>query len=283
MYCSPSPTADDVANGLRDLLRGRVADRITDEHFANDWRSLWRELNGGGWLDTGAVLAEESADQAQLLRDLSHIAQAWSPFLIPLPFLETIVERIPWPTGNDEDGPARPMLVTFPEYAELPLGFGAGNPDRNGFAPSLPVGEGDVACDYAQRRLRTQLAVVRVAGVVACAARVFGEVCDYSRVRAAYGHPIGSYQAVKHLLADMHVELELAQSACVWAAHEETYANDTTSDILRRCLWVLGRAIQVYGGIGFTWEAGVHFYVRHLVVTSRVIESARESAEGNQP
>jgi hypothetical protein len=68
----------------------------------------------------------------------------------------------------------------------------------------------------------------------------------------------------------MHVALELAESGCVWAANDLDNAFTISEDVLSRCLWVTGRCIQAYGGIGFTWEGGTHYYVRHILAARRL-------------
>jgi alkylation response protein AidB-like acyl-CoA dehydrogenase len=96
---------------------------------------------------------------------------------------------------------------------------------------------------------------------------------EHARTREQFGRPIGVYQAVAHPLADTYVESELIRSLAYWAAwcvaenEEQTpiavaaaksYAGDVA---VAAC----ERAIQVLGGIGFTWEHPLHsFYKRAL-------------------
>jgi len=92
----------------------------------------------------------------------------------------------------------------------------------------------------------------------------------YAKVRYQFGRAIGSFQAIKHLLADMHVAMELSRSAvrcAAWAADEATdelpvaasLARDACSEAFFR---VAADTIQVHGGIGFTWEHDAHLYYR---------------------
>ena len=93
---------------------------------------------------------------------------------------------------------------------------------------------------------------------------------DYARARAQFGRPIGSFQAVKHLCADMHVAMELARSAvryAAWAADAAPYELPTAAGLARAyCseayFKVAADTIQVHGGIGFTWEHDAHLYYR---------------------
>ena len=93
---------------------------------------------------------------------------------------------------------------------------------------------------------------------------------DYALERFAFGRPIGSLQAVKHLLADMYVSATLARSNCYYAAWAlSTEAPDlpvaaatarvSASQAFQHCA---RNNIQVHGGMGFTWEFDCHLYYR---------------------
>ncbi|MDQ1429613.1 MAG: hypothetical protein QOF40_215 [Actinomycetota bacterium] len=95
---------------------------------------------------------------------------------------------------------------------------------------------------------------------------------EYAKSRTAFGRPIGSFQALKHLLADASFWVELS-TAGAWAAAQavaderptaseiasiaKAYAGDAGTEVAQVCL-------QVHGGIGFTWEHDLHFYLRRL-------------------
>jgi len=99
----------------------------------------------------------------------------------------------------------------------------------------------------------------------------------YSRERIQFGRPIGSFQAYKHRLADMVIEIEQARSAVYWAAcavdegSEEARlalhaAKSFCADTFTMCA---GNMIQLHGGIGFTWEHDAHlFFKRARSITS---------------
>ncbi len=92
----------------------------------------------------------------------------------------------------------------------------------------------------------------------------------YAKERYAFGRPIGSFQAIKHRLADLYAELELARSNCFYAAW--ALATDDPSLSEAACCARLAMArvfvmcakemIQVHGGIGFTWDFDAHLYYR---------------------
>ena len=93
---------------------------------------------------------------------------------------------------------------------------------------------------------------------------------DYALDRIAFGRPIGSFQAVKHMLADMYVSATLARSNCyygAWAlstnsselAEAAASARISATQAFQHCS---KNNIQVHGGMGFTWEFDCHMYYR---------------------
>ena len=92
----------------------------------------------------------------------------------------------------------------------------------------------------------------------------------YAKVREQFGQPIGSFQAIRHKCAEMLLEVENSHAAVYYAAwaldaraddHElaASVAKAYVGDAARR---VCGEAIQVHGGIGFTWEYDLHIYFK---------------------
>jgi alkylation response protein AidB-like acyl-CoA dehydrogenase len=102
------------------------------------------------------------------------------------------------------------------------------------------------------------------------AARVLESTVDYVKVREQFGRPIGSFQAVKHKLADMLVELESARSAAYYAVSAvESRSTDlplAASIAKTYCSTayyrIAAESIQLHGGIGFTWEHSAHLYFK---------------------
>jgi acyl-CoA dehydrogenase len=92
----------------------------------------------------------------------------------------------------------------------------------------------------------------------------------YAQERFAFGRPIGSFQALKHMMADMYVALKLAESNCYYAAWAlATDADDlalaaaTARVSATQAYQLCSRDnIQVHGGMGFTWEFDCHLYYR---------------------
>lgn len=111
----------------------------------------------------------------------------------------------------------------------------------------------------------------------------------YAKTREQFGQPIGAFQAIKHKLADMLLEVESAHAATYYAAWaQDAHAEDASlaasvakayvSDAARK---VCGEAIQVHGGIGFTWDYDLHLYfkrAKHLEPLYGDAEYHRERA-----
>ncbi len=107
---------------------------------------------------------------------------------------------------------------------------------------------------------------------------------EYAKSRLQFGRQIGSFQAIKHKLADMLVDLEHARSTAyhaVWAltagsddpALAVSIAQATCSAALSR---IAGDAIQVHGGIGFTWEHQAHLYFKRAATDAALLGSAEQ-------
>jgi alkylation response protein AidB-like acyl-CoA dehydrogenase len=102
---------------------------------------------------------------------------------------------------------------------------------------------------------------------------------EYVKARLQFGRPIGSFQAVKHRLADLLVDLEHARSAAyhaIWAltdgsddpALAASIAQATASAAFAR---VATDTIQVHGGIGFTWEHQAHLYFKRATTDAALL------------
>jgi alkylation response protein AidB-like acyl-CoA dehydrogenase len=100
--------------------------------------------------------------------------------------------------------------------------------------------------------------------------RVLELSVEYAKVRQQFGHPIGSFQAIKHRLADALVDVEGMRSATYFAAWSlsvddpdgtlaASMAKAWCSDASRR---VTATGLQVHGGIGFTWEHELHLHLK---------------------
>jgi alkylation response protein AidB-like acyl-CoA dehydrogenase len=113
-------------------------------------------------------------------------------------------------------------------------------------------------------------ATLASAEMLGAADHVLALSVQYAKDRVQFGKPIGSFQAVKHMLADALVDVEGMRSTAYYAAWcaaagdaerslSASMAKAWCSDASRR---VMGAGLQVHGGIGFTWEHDMHLYLK---------------------
>ncbi|WP_261564564.1 acyl-CoA dehydrogenase family protein [Frankia gtarii] len=130
-------------------------------------------------------------------------------------------------------------------------------------------------------------AVLLAAEQVGAAQYLLDLSVEYARTRLQFGRPIGSFQAVKHLCADMLVLVEQARSVAyhgAWALDEGTddpriAASLAQSVCSRAFTQVAAMAVQVHGGIGFTWEHPAHLYLKRAYTDAALFGSAEAHQE----
>lgn len=127
-------------------------------------------------------------------------------------------------------------------------------------------------------RLREAATVLISAEAVGVAEQALHLSVEYAKVRVQFGKPIGSFQAIKHRCADMAVRTEVARSSTIWAA---VAVRDGAPDAHFHCHAAKALAaqaafqnatdtIQNHGGMGYTWEADPHLYLKR----ARLLEFA---------
>jgi alkylation response protein AidB-like acyl-CoA dehydrogenase len=103
----------------------------------------------------------------------------------------------------------------------------------------------------------------------------------YVRMREQFGRPLGSFQAVKHACADMLVQISVARqlvsAAVVQLASGEpeagVAASMAKSYACTAAVQVAGAAMQLHGGIGYTWESGIHVYLKRALLNRSLFGS----------
>ena len=116
--------------------------------------------------------------------------------------------------------------------------------------------------------------VLQSAEALGAAQRLFENTVQHAKDRVQFGRPIGSFQAIKHRLADLLIELEGARAAAYFAAlavADERGDRDLAvaaagASVRDAAALVAGEALQIYGGVGFTWEYDVHLFLRRAEV-----------------
>jgi alkylation response protein AidB-like acyl-CoA dehydrogenase len=173
------------------------------------------------------------------------------------------------PTGSRVDAAVDP-LTPLHELSAVPAGRSVG----------------------AAQPLRDAGALLTAALQVGLAARLTELAVGYAKTREQFGRAIGSFQAVKHICADMLVRAELARVA-VHAAACTLADAETQADAVDAARAIAGAklladeaavtngraAIQVHGGMGFTWEVPVHFFLKRAWLHATEWATADECAE----
>ena len=209
------------------------------------------ETRGAGFVLSGMASMVQDADRSDWLLVTTSDDAGHSQFMVPAETPGMVVRRL-----DGLDLTRRFCTVEFDEV-ELP--------------GSALIGEVGGAGAAIERQLQVAVALT-VAESVGAMSHDFQLVVEYAKARIAFGRPIGSFQAVKHLLADTSLLLETSKAmsaACARAVGSQSddaaavasmakaFVGDSGIELAQNCL-------QVFGGIGYTWDHDQHLYLRRL-------------------
>jgi alkylation response protein AidB-like acyl-CoA dehydrogenase len=191
------------------------------------------------------------------------------------------------PSGSpvivDADTRLRGLRRTDQPVLDATRGFGLVTAD------AVEIGEksvyrfaGDPAA--AAGRLLDRAAVAVACDSLGLSEAMLDATVAYARVREQFGRPIGSFQAVKHACADMLVQVCLARQLVTEAvqrlaapgaddAEVAVAASMAKSYACSAAVDVAGKAMQLHGGIGYTWESGIHVYLKRAAVNRALFGS----------
>ena len=164
--------------------------------------------------------------------------------------------------------------------AESPL-----DPTRKLFTVHLAAAPVEPLADRPERVAQAYATIVTALAAenVGVAQRAMEMAVEYAKDRKQFDRPIGAYQAVSHRCAQMLLEVESARSLSYWAAwaldHEpesalraasmaKAYAGDAG-------FRVTASSLQVHGGIGFTWEHDLHFFLKRATANAHAFGDSR--------
>jgi alkylation response protein AidB-like acyl-CoA dehydrogenase len=268
---------------------------------------VYARLNGELGL-SGLIVPEEYGGAGAGFAELAVALEETGAALLPGPFLSTVFATIALTAPQNKETRDKELLSGIAE-GRIAATLSTGSLDRviNGMeADVLLMTEGDVltvvelsapgvtrtpleTLDLTRGQARVSLdgAPCRVLGpvpegvtdrlAVALAAEQLGvlrasleAIVAYAKIRVAFGRYIGSYQGVKHKLADMHCKLEQAESIvrfAAWAADESPgdlpeAAALAQAYVGRACFEVARDHLLLFGGIGFTWEHDAHLFYK---------------------
>ncbi|UCE86591.1 MAG: acyl-CoA/acyl-ACP dehydrogenase [Deltaproteobacteria bacterium] len=136
----------------------------------------------------------------------------------------------------------------------------------------------------ALRRTLEEATVALATEITGTCQTLFDATLDYAKHREQFGRPIGSFQAIQHRFADMFIAIEKARATCLFAAM--TLAEDDPRRGLAASMAKVAagdgqrllakEAIQIHGGIGYTWEHDVHLLVKRIKAGDALFGTAAE-------
>jgi alkylation response protein AidB-like acyl-CoA dehydrogenase len=206
---------------------------------------------GGGYVVSGSKTFVQDGDRSEWLLVTANTAGGPCQLLVPREAAGVRRRRL---TGLD-------LTRTFAEVAfddvELPASSIVGT---FGGAAHLVEKQLQIAC------------VLTVAESIGAMAHDFDLAVQYAKDRIAFGRPIGSFQAIKHLLADTGLLLEMSKGMARAAAEAVGTGRDDAGEVASMAKAFVGdcaidvaqNCFQVFGGIGYTWEHDQHLYLRRL-------------------
>jgi alkylation response protein AidB-like acyl-CoA dehydrogenase len=135
--------------------------------------------------------------------------------------------------------------------------------------------------EAAVRRLHERAAVAIACDSLGISEAMLAATVAYAKVRSQFGRPIGSFQAVKHACADMQVAIAVSRQLV--SAAVEAVAQDRAdagvavamakSHACSAAVDIAGKAMQLHGGIGYTWESGIHVYLKRAALNRSLFGS----------
>jgi alkylation response protein AidB-like acyl-CoA dehydrogenase len=215
------------------------------------------EETADGWVLTGtkdAVLDGAAADEVLVVARAAGTSgiEGLGAFVVPRTSLAAMPRTVIDPT--------LPLADLALDGVVVPAGRVLAAPGAAGVAAALD-------------RAGHQAIVALAATTVGACRAIFEQTVDYAKVRVQYGRPIGSFQALKHRMADMYLAVERATSLCYFAAltiAEEDPRRAQAASMAKAAAGecqrlVVQDGLQLHGGIGMTWEHDLHFLLKRAL------------------
>jgi alkylation response protein AidB-like acyl-CoA dehydrogenase len=251
------------------LLRAAVAGTqvpvavLGDGAWATDGVPFWlAKAPGGGLRVRGQAAFVPDAAQASTLLMLARAIEDGAPVIVAVDPREPGISVEPQPVVDE----SRRLAVVRADGAAVD-------------AASIWRFAGDP--QTAVRRLLGRAAVAVACDSLGLSEAMLDATVSYAKVREQFGRPIGSFQAVKHACADMLVKVrvsrQLVTAAVMALASDEDDASAAAwmakSYACEAAVEVAGAAMQLHGGIGYTWESGVHRYLKRAALNRALFGS----------
>lgn len=283
----------DAAAAIEDLFKRRFGGRQIVEYAYGD-PAGWQELAEGGWDLVG--VSEQDGGAGLGIRDLISVAMVVGRWVPPLPLLETMMAKRWSAAAREASGPVTVavrtesgrILVPFGESADISvlisIDSAAGvleapsGVTTDDYAPSLRLVESGQATRFSPDAAR-ELAIIWAAEAAGCAKRTLEIAVEYVKQREQFGQPVGRFQAVKHHLANALMASQESESAVFWAAADAPKLQPALEIAFDSALRTAEIATQAHGGMGFTWDLGLHVYLRQIVTLRQLALSLAAVAD----
>jgi hypothetical protein len=233
--------------------------------------------------------------------EIALVAQELARGLVDVPFLGPVLAGALHRSGAgttlaiggtaiDARGATRALALVGTRLVTAPIGEPAGSADLTR-AAALIAGDfeaaGEISAAHAARWQALAVSVT-AAELVGAARGAHALAVDYAKVRAQYGHVIGTYQAISHMLAEGLALIEGSESIlryAAWAVDELRPAEAIKTARIAKVYCaqaartVCETAIQVHGGIGNTWECLAHVFLRRVLASAETFPVRLEEVE----
>lgn len=235
-------------------LIGTLALSEPESGADTDYIQMSAQKNGDGYVLSGVKLAVPDAHAADFIVVAARTEPGSDPNQgVSLFIVDTHTEGLVVSLLPSMDGTRKLCAVEFKDVkASAVLGT---------------VNQGRAPLNKVLQRAQVGLAAECIGG----AQRAMELATDYAKTRVQFGQPIGAFQAIKHTCAQMFVEVESCRSLLYWAAWAQDHADEKEAALAASAAKsycgeaytkVASRALQVHGGIGFTWENDIHLYLK---------------------
>ncbi|MFE7834634.1 acyl-CoA dehydrogenase family protein [Streptomyces sp. NPDC057474] len=270
----------DGVRGVLARLFGREALRAAVDRPGLD-RGLWRELGAVGFF--GLRLAEAEGGVGLGVPEAVLVFEEAGRALLPGPLVATHLAAGVVPGAATGEVVVTAVggggLVEWLEEADVVVGEVAGAVELRSVDPLTPLHR--VPGADALARPDDLFVLLTAAEQLGTAVRACEAAVQHARAREQFGRPIGAFQAVKHLCAELLVRVEVARAAVYAAAVTADPVDIAAARLLADEAAVRGArdCLQVLGGMGFTWEADVHLCLKRAWVRAERGGSITESEE----
>ena len=273
------------------------SDRGYDESL---WRLLCEQVGAAA-----LVIPEELGGASGELADAATVLQELGRALVPSPLLGTTLAELallaaPEPDAETLEGLAEGSsigaLVLDADYvvngdiADVVVAATDGRLSRWTRYNAQPVATMDPTRRLARLRpeetvpvaadpgLADTAAILLAAEQIGAAERCLELTVEYAKNRVQFGRPIGSFQALKHRMADLYVAIAAADAVVSDACDDPTPTNAATARLAASdaLCTVAAEGIQLHGGIAITWEHDMHLYFKRAHGSAHLLSSRRE-------